>query len=234
MVLGEVPLNPALYLGELAFPSEGGRGMNPCLSLKELPELLVGLGSYQGTRQVQWAIRLLLLTGVRLADLRFATLDQFDFEQGLWCIDVSRHSGHEPVSRHRSKPVYIIPLSTQALGLIDKLCACALPEQRYLFCHRLDPQQTISENTLNMALKRLGFNGRLTSLGIRSTLFEALLELGFKAVWVNAQMYHFNQEKIRRTYNHAQYIAQRRQMMQSWADLLDLREKEARFKRGIF
>lgn len=88
--------------------------------------------------------------------MRFSTLDQFDFEQGLWCIDVSRHSGHEPVSRHRSKLVYIIPLSTQALVLTNKLCA--LPEQRYLFCHRLDPQQTISGNTLNMALKRLGFN----------------------------------------------------------------------------
>lgn len=149
VVLGEVPLNPTLYLGELAFPSEDGRGMNPFLPLKEL------------------------------------------------CA-----------------------------------CACALPEQRYLFCHRLDPQQTISENTLNMALKRLGFNGRLTSLGIRSTLFEALIELGFKAAWVNAQMYHFNQEMIRRTYNHAQYIAQRRRMTQSWADLLDLWEKEARFNRG--
>lgn len=228
VALGELELNPARYLDELALPGPVKRTVNPFLSMAEIPELLACIGRYRGNLQTRLAIRLLLLTGVRLADLRFAQVQHFDFRQSLWHVDVFRGCKvlENPDRSRLIKPAYVVPLSTQALSIVKKLNECAFPGQQYLLCHRLDPEQTISENTLNMALKRLGFGGRLTSQGIREMLFKAFQTLGYKDMWIKTQLYHVSCEEIRRTYNHALYIDQRRKMMQEWADLLDRWEKE--------
>lgn len=232
VALGELELNPASYLNELALPCYGKRMVNPFLSLEEIHELLSCLARYRGNLQTRLAIRLLLLTGVRLAHLRFAQVQHFDFKLSVWHVDVFR--GRKVLENSdRSRliyPAYVVPLSSQALSIVKKLCECAFPGQKYLLCHRLDPQQTISENTLNMALKRLGISGRLTSHGIRKMLFAAFKNLGYDDDLINTQLYHFSCEEIRRTYNHALYIEQRRTMMQEWADLLDAWEKEEQFK----
>lgn len=213
VALGELDL--ARYLDELTLPSRAKRTVNPFLSMAEIPELLACLGRYRDNLQTRLAIRLLLLTGVRLADLRFAQLQHFDFRQSLWYVDVFRGSKvlENPDRSRLIKPAYVVPLSTQALCIVKKLSECAFPGHQYLLCHRLDPKQTISENTLNMALKRLGFGGRLTSQGIREMLFKAFQALGYDD-FINMQSYHVSCEEIRRTYNHALYIGQRRKMMQ--------------------
>lgn len=228
VALGELDLNPARYLDELALPGRAKRTVNPFLSMAEIPALLVRLGRYRGNLQTRLAIRLLLLTGVRLADLRFAQIQHFDFRQSLWHVDVFRGCKvlENPDRSRLIKPAYVVPLSIQTLSIVKKLSECAFPGQQYLLCHRLDPGQTISENTLNMALKRLGFGGRLTSQGIREMLFKSFLALGYDDDFINMQLYHISCEEIRRTYNHALYIEQRRNMMQEWADLLDGWEKK--------
>src|SRR3546814_20891681 len=82
-------------------------------------------------------------------------------------------------------------------------------------------KKRISENTLNGALKRMGYQERLTGHGIRGTMSTALNEIGYPKVWVDAQLSHVDPNKVSATYNHAEYVEQRRRMRQDWADRLD-------------
>jgi hypothetical protein len=84
----------------------------------------------------------------------------------------------------------------------------------------------MSENTVNCAIKGLGYDGRLTGHGIRATISTALNELGYPKVWVDSQLSHADPNRISATYNHAEYVEQRRMMMQDWADRLDLFEQD--------
>jgi len=97
-----------------------------------------------------------------------------------------------------------------------------LPAQRYLFAHRSDLTKRISENTLNGALRRMGYADQLTGQGMRATISTALNEIGYPKVWVDAQLSHADPDKVSAAYNHAQYVEQCRTMMQDWANRLDL------------
>ncbi len=83
----------------------------------------------------------------------------------------------------------------------------------------------MSENTLNHALKRMGYKDRLTGHGIRGTISTALHEIGYPETWIEAQLSHTDPNKVSAAYNHAAYVEQRRIMMQDWADRLDLLEQ---------
>ena len=87
--------------------------------------------------------------------------------------------------------------------------------------HRNNLQKRISENTLNGALKHMGYADQLTGCGIRATISTALNELGYPKEWIEVQLSHADPNKIRAAYNHASYVEQRRIMMQEWADRLD-------------
>ncbi|WP_339629374.1 site-specific integrase, partial [uncultured Pseudomonas sp.] len=200
---------------------------NPFLRLPEVPDLLHKLRRYRGKITTQLGIRLLLLTGVRTGELRLATPDQFDLECGLWIIppevvkqlqDGMRKRGQRP----QDIPPYVVPLSVQAIEIVRYLLGQVKPAQRYLLAHRSDLKKRISENTLNAALKRMGYEGLLTGHGIRGTLSTALNEVGYPKSWVDAQLSHADPNKVSATYNHALYVVPRRKMMQDWADRLDL------------
>ncbi|MGO4801614.1 tyrosine-type recombinase/integrase [Pseudomonas sp. W22_MBD1_FP4] len=96
------------------------------------------------------------------------------------------------------------------------------PAQRYLFAHRSDLNKRISENTLNCALRRMGYADQLAGHGVRATISTALNEIGYPKVWVGAQLSHADPDKVSAAYNHAEYVEQRRTMMQGWANCLDL------------
>jgi integrase len=99
------------------------------------------------------------------------------------------------------------------------------PSQRYLLRNRADPRRGVSESVLNKALKRMGFNNRLTVHGFRATFSTAFNEIGYPAAWIEAQLSHSDPNAICAAYNHAEYVEQRRRMMQDWADRLDLLEQ---------
>jgi len=99
---------------------------------------------------------------------------------------------------------------------------------RLILPGRNDPSKPISNGTINVALKRMGYHSRLTGHGIRSTISTALNEMRdtegrrrYDADWIEAQLSHAGENKIRGTYNHAEYVDARREMMQDWADWLD-------------
>jgi integrase len=222
--------NPASDLDVVAAPKPPV-AHNPFLRLDELPTMLQKLRGYGGrSLQTQLGIRLLLLTGVRTGELRLATPDQFDLERGLWIIPPQnvkqlqnrmRQSGRRP----QDVPPYIVPLSAQTMEVVRYLLGEVKPAQRYLLAHQSDLKKRISENTLNTALRRMGYKDRLTGHGIRGTISTALNEIGYPKIWVDAQLSHADPDKVSSAYNHAMYVEPRRRMMQDWADRLDMLEQ---------
>jgi len=229
VVVEGLEINPASDLDVVAEPKPPVCH-NPFLRMAELPAFLQKLRDYRGMLTTQLGIRLLFLTGVRTGELRLATPDQFDLERGLWVIppEVVKQLQLEmrkKGKRQQDMPPYLVPLSVQAQEIVRYLLAQVRPAQRYLLAHRSDLKKRISENTLNSALKRMGYEAQLTGHGIRATISTALNEMGYPKNWVDAQLSHADPNKVSATYNHAMYVEPRRKMMQDWADRLDLLEQ---------
>ncbi|HDT1677159.1 TPA: tyrosine-type recombinase/integrase [Enterobacter hormaechei subsp. steigerwaltii] len=229
IIVPGLPQNPAFDLDVVALPMPPVRH-NPFLRMDELPAMLSRLRKYHGRLQTQLGLRLLLLTGVRTGELRLATPDQFHLDQGLWIIPPEVVKQLQLEMRKEGKrpgdiPPYIVPLSAQAMEIVQHMLEQFKPAQRYLFSHGWDLKKRISENTLNQALKRMGYTDQLTGHGIRATISTALNEIGYPKVWVDAQLSHSDPDKVSAAYNHAEYVEQRRRMMQDWADRLDLFEQ---------
>ncbi|QNM96693.1 tyrosine-type recombinase/integrase [Chitinimonas koreensis] len=222
--------NPASDLDVVAQPLPPVNH-NPFLRMAQLPKLLQRLRAYRGRVQTQLGLRLLLLTGVRTKELRWATPDQFDLERGLWIIPPETVKQLQvDMRRKRQKPQdvppYIVPLPVQAIEIVRHLLEQFKPAQRHLLRGDVDLKKRVSENTFNTALKRMGYQDVLTGHGIRGTLSTALHELGYPKPWIDAQLSHVDPDKVSATYNHAEYVEQRRLMMQNWADRLDLFEQD--------
>jgi len=188
----------------------------------ELREFLFKLSTFGGSLFTKHAIRLLLLTGVRTGELRAAAPGQFDLDAALWSVPP------EGVKQLRSRvrtegdviPPYLVPLSRQAVELVRELKSMT-GHCRLLFTGRNDPSKMMSENTVNNAIRKMGYEARLTGHGIRGTISTALNEKGYNEDWIEAQLSHVGENKVRGAYNHAEYVEQRRVMMQEWADYLD-------------
>lgn len=230
LVIAEgLEVNPAADLDVVAEPKPPV-AHNPYLHLPELPEFLQKLRLYNPRGwQTQLGVRLLFLTGVRTGELRLAEPEQFDLDRGLWIIppqvvkqlqDEMRKAGKRP----QDVPPYVVPLSLQAIEIVRYLLGVMRPAQKYLLSHRSELKKRISENTLNAALKRMGYEDQLTGHGIRGTISTALNEIGYPKIWVDAQLSHSDPNKVSSAYNHAKYVEPRRRMMQDWADRLDLLE----------
>ncbi|EDW2055309.1 tyrosine-type recombinase/integrase [Salmonella enterica subsp. enterica] len=229
VVVPGLDYNPASDLDVVAQPLPPVNN-NPFLRMDELPKFLQRLRRYRGRLQTQLGIRLLLLTGVRTGELRQAKPDQFDLEQGVWTIPPNVVKQIKVDMRRKrqlpqSVPPYIVPLSIQAKEVIQYLLAQFKPAQCYLLRGDVDLKARISENTLNSALKRMGYRDLLTGHGIRATMSTALNEIGYPVKWIDAQLSHVDPNKVSAAYNHAKYVSQRQCMMQDWADRLDLLEQ---------
>jgi integrase len=133
---------------------------NPFLRMPELPIMLQTLRKYRGRLNTQLGLRLLMLTGVRTGELRFATPDQFDLEQGLWIIPVARLKQRALLTKKKRKrlvdiPPYIVPLPVQAQEIVRHLLDQCKPAQVYLIPGDWCLKHPVSENTFNGALKRM-------------------------------------------------------------------------------
>ncbi|MDA3169003.1 tyrosine-type recombinase/integrase [Pseudomonas aeruginosa] len=228
VVVPDMGENPSKDLAVVAMPLPPVEN-NPFLRMPELPTMLQTLRTYRGRPNTRLGLRLLMLTGVRTGELRYATPDQFDMERGLWIIPVVRLKQRKQLTKKRQRfsdiPPYIVPLSLQAQEIVRHLLEKFKPAQVYLIPGDWNLKSRISENTFNGALKRMGYEDQLTGHGIRATISTALNELGYPPKWVDAQLSHADPDKISATYNHAEYVEQRRVMMQDWADRLDLFEQ---------
>ena len=210
LVAGTIEVNPATDLHIVAAPSRATRHY-PRLPEAELPGLLTALDAYQGEPATVRAIRLLMLVACRPGELRHAAWNEINLDTATWAI---------PASKMKMKREHVIPLPVQAVELLREQQRFT-GERELVFSNRDTPLLPISENTLGAALNRMGFKNRQTAHGFRHLISTALNERGFNSDWIERQLAHGDENEIRAVYNKAEYLDQRREMMQQWADYLD-------------
>jgi integrase len=115
---------------------------------------------------------------------------------------------------------HIVPLSKQSLAVLEGIKKIS-GEKGLLFPCRTDKTKSISDNTLSKAFRDQGYKGKITPHGIRATASTILNENGFKPDVIERQLAHCERNKIRASYNHAQYLQERREMMQWWGDYIE-------------
>ena len=177
----------------------------------ELREFLSTLEAYDGALQTKLAMKFLLLTFVRTGELRGAQWTEIDWDKSEWRI---------PAERMKMKELHIVPLSRQAIAILNELLSIT-GKWRYVFPNQHKPSGFMSENTILYGLYRMGYHSRATGHGFRSTASTILNEHSFPPDVIERQLAHGERNKVRAAYNHAQYLPERRKMMQWWADYLD-------------
>lgn len=184
------------------------------LNTDELGRLLSDIDDYQGSFEVRIAIKLIPMLFVRAGELRYALWDDFDLDAGTWTFTPRK-------TQRRTGLSLIVPLPTQAIELIRELSLHA--RSKYLFPAVHTTVKPMSENTMNQALKRLGYSGsKQTIHGFRATARTLIVEkLGFDESLVEQQLAHRVRDMHGRAYNRTVFLDERRVMMQAWADYLE-------------
>ncbi|WP_186247293.1 tyrosine-type recombinase/integrase [Burkholderia gladioli] len=180
------------------------------VSEAELPGLMRSIEAYDGDHQTRLALQLMSLTFVRTSELRFAEWAEIDTKKKEWKI---------PAEKMKMRAPHIVPLSTQALEVIALLREVNGAGQ-YLFPSRSSPKKPMSENTILYALYRMGYHSRMTGHGFRGLASTILNEHNFNRDWIERQLAHSERDGVRAAYNHAEYLPERRKMMQWWGDYL--------------
>lgn len=181
------------------------------LNAKDIPAFVEAVDAYHGKLATKIAVKLILYTFVRKCELLRATWDEVDFERAEWRIPAERMKMGEP---------HIVPLSRQALECFRTLTmlACGSPQ---VLPHHGDPHKPMSPSTVNKMFGIMGYVGRFTPHGLRATASTILNEQGFKPDVIERQLAHTERNRIRAAYNRAEYLDERRAMMQAWADYID-------------
>ena len=178
----------------------------------KMGDLLRALEGYAGQPVTAAALKLGPLLFVRPGELRRMEWAELDLEGGEWRI---------PAAKMKMRDEHIVPLASQAVAILRDLQPLT-GRSRYVFPSLRTADRPMSENTVNAALRRLGFDGdTMTGHGFRAMASTRLNELGWKPDVIERQLAHAERNKVRAVYNRAQYMAERRTMMQAWADYVD-------------
>jgi integrase len=175
-----------------------------------LAEFIGQLNNYHND-VVRQALKLMLLTFPRTSEFIGASVDEFDLERCIWVIPTHRMKLKKEQKEQEGKHDHIIPLSTQARLVAH--CIIESTESQLMF-------PNIKEHTLLYAIYKMGFKGRLTTHGIRSTASTILNEHLHNKDVIESQLAHKNKDKVRASYDHSLYIDHRRELMQWWSDFL--------------
>lgn len=185
------------------------------LSQEQIKDFMAAVDEYGGYRTTVIALRLMLLTFVRTVELRKAAWTEIDFERAEWRIPAERMKMREP---------HVVPLSGQAVAMLKELRSYT-GGRSMLFPNYRRPKGCMTATTLNRALERMGFNGKgsigFSAHGFRATASTILNEMGYRSDVIERQLAHADRDKVRASYNHAEYMKERRAMMQDWATYLD-------------
>jgi integrase len=158
------------------------------------------------------AIKLLALTFVRTSELIGARWGEFDLQAGQWRI---------PAERMKMRRVHVVPLPRQAVEVLRELRKITGAGD-WLFPNYRRPDDVMSATTINRALEHMGYaSGLWTGHDFRATASTRLNEMGFRTDIIERQLAHVETNKSRAAYNHAEYLVERRDMMQAWADWID-------------
>ncbi|WP_421300014.1 tyrosine-type recombinase/integrase [Aeromonas veronii] len=183
----------------------------PALPRADLPEFYRRLAAEPLNPATRLAIHLLMLTMTRPGEVRFARWDEFDLARAEWRI---------PAERMKMRVPHIVPLSRQALAVLEELrqisghCELLFPSERKL-------TNPISENTLSYAMGRMGYKGIATPHGFRALASTILNEEGFDPDVIERQLAHAERNKVRAAYHRAEYLDDRRKLLQWLADFYE-------------
>ena len=179
---------------------------------QKIGALLRSIDGYVGHPTTLIALKLSPCVLVRPSEFRAAEWSEVDLQAAGWRI---------PAERMNMRERHIVALSTQAIALLREL-RCVTRKSRYLFPSLQSPDKPMSVNTVNAALRRLGYaRDEMTAHGLRAMTCTCLNELGWHPDLAELQLAHAEQNEVRAAYNRAERLADRRKMMQAWRDYLD-------------
>lgn len=222
IVTGRAEYNPAPDLVSAFVPHK--KEHYAFLKHEELPEFFRTLNTYSGSIVVKLAMRLQVLTGLRPGELRQGEWAEIDFEKRLWEV---------PPSRMKKRRPHCVPLSAQAIAILEQLKPIT-GHYQFIFPGRIHHSKPMSEMAMNVLIRRIGYAGRVTGHGFRHTMSTILHEQGYNTAWIETQLAHVDKNSIRGTYNHAQYLDGRREMLQWYADYMDALEHHENVVHGRF
>lgn len=203
-----------------ALPAPSTRNHAAILDPVKLGELLRAIDGYSGNTSTLFALQLLPHVFTRPGELRQATWQEIDFEAAVWTI---------PIGRMKMRRAHHVPLSKQALAILKAAKAITSRETGYIFPSIRSSVRPISNNTMNAAMRRMGFaSDEVTAHGFRATASSLLNEARDrqgKPIWsadaIERALAHGDDDKIRGIYNRSPYWAERVKMAQWWSDQLD-------------
>lgn len=211
VVCGYISSDPCRDLSD-ALPSHKHTPMAALVEPKDITRLLKAIDVYDGDFKTFCALRLLPLCMVRTGELRQAEWSEIDFEDKIWRI---------PAEHTKRRREHLVPLSRQALEILRELHKVT-GHGRFLLPGRRSDSRIMSENTVNAALRYMGFSQEeMCGHGFRSMASTRLNEMGFRADVIEKQLAHEQRNSVRKVYNRAEYLDERRDMLQQWADYLD-------------
>jgi len=198
-----------------AIPPAKKKHMATITNPVEVGKLLRAIDGYEGTHVVRCALQLAPLLFVRPGELRQAEWAEIDWQKKQWVI---------PAEKMKMREQHIVPLSTQALAILQELQPLTGygDAAKYLFPSPRTLSRPLSDNGILSALRRMGYaKEEMSGHGFRHMASTLLNEQGFNRDHIERQLAHGERNKVRATYNFAQYLPERTVMMQAWADYLD-------------
>ncbi|HAG1880141.1 TPA: integrase arm-type DNA-binding domain-containing protein [Salmonella enterica] len=221
---GVIKYNPAYDLGGVVTPIVTQH--HPALLLKRLPELLKKISNYKGRKLTRLALELNLHVFLRSSELRLARWDEFNLKAHIWTVPAKRETVKGVRFSERGakmKDEHLVPLSRQAVALLEQIKEIT-GESMFVFAGAHSMDKPMSENTINKALRVIGYNTKtdVCGHGFRTMACSALNESG---LWskdaIERQMSHKERNGVRAAYVHkAEHLEARIEMMQWWSDYL--------------
>lgn len=179
----------------------------------KIAKLLKDVWNYGGHAVVCHALKILPYVFVRPGELRHACWDEIDWPEKLWRI---------PAEKMKMKTPHLVPLSSQVIEILENLKKHT-GRHHFLFPGHRNYDRPMSDMAVNAALRYLGYSSEeITGHGFRSMASTILNEQGYNRDWIERQLAHTERDGVRAAYNYAEYLPERRKMMQAWADYLDL------------
>ena len=195
-----------------AIPPASGKHMAAITDPKEIAGLLRSIDDYRGSIVTRCALQLAPLVFVRPGELRQAEWSEFNLETAEWRI---------PAEKMKAGAVHIVPLSRQALDILREIHPLT-GHGRYVFPSPRTDSRPMSSNAILSALRRMGYaKDEMSGHGFRSMASTLLNEQGWNRDAIERQLAHAERNSVRAAYNYAEFMPERKKMMQAWADYLD-------------
>lgn len=208
---GIIQYNPTQEVTLSAFRKHETKNMPFLKSPKEIAQLLRDIDCYDGNFNTLCALRIAPYIMLRPSEIRFAKWEYIDYTNAEWRI---------PASEMKKRRMHIVPLAKQVIDILKQL-ENVTGDGEYLFPQAGKKNKVMSENTLGQALNKMGYKGKQTAHGFRGMASTRLNEMGYNSNWIERQLAHKDKNTVRASYNHAEYLPQRKKMIQEWADYLD-------------